>query len=69
MALALIEIAVLAALARAFVTGAREGGVLAGYERTIDAEERLGLPRPVVALMRAELRLYRSLGRLLGRRG
>ena len=65
--LALVEIAVLAALARAFVTGAREGGVLSGYERMIDTEERVGLPRPIVAAMRAELRLYRALGRLLRR--
>jgi hypothetical protein len=67
-ALALVELAVLAALARAFVEGSREGGVLTGYERAIDTEERLGLPRPLVAAMRAEVWLYRAIARLFRRR-
>ena len=61
--LALAELAIVLAAARAFRDGMREGGVLTGYERWIDREHELGMPRPVVWLMRLELRLYRALSR------
>ena len=67
--LALVEIGVVIVGARAFVAARRRGGVLDGYEAWIDAERRLGLPRPIIALMQLELRLYRALARARARRG
>jgi hypothetical protein len=65
--LGLAELGVAVAGARAFVQGTREGGVLTGYERWIDKEQELGLPRPLAAAARVELRLYRAVARLLHR--
>jgi hypothetical protein len=62
-AIGLLELGVVLAGARAFRDGRREGGMLRGYERWIEKEEELGLPRPMVWLMRAELRLYERLFR------
>ena len=61
--LGLAELAIILAAARAFRDGMREGGVLTGYERWIEKEHELGMPRPIVWLMRLELRLYRALAR------
>jgi hypothetical protein len=57
--LGLAELAVTVAAARAFADGMGEGGLLRGYERWIDKEQELGMPRPVAALARLELRFYR----------
>ena len=64
--LALIELAVVLAAGRAFLSGVRRGGVLTGVEDWIEKERELGLPRPLVFLARAELRLYRTLARATG---
>jgi hypothetical protein len=40
--------------------------MLRGYERWIEKEEELGLPRPLLWAMRMELRLYES---VFGKRG
>ena len=66
-ALGLFEIAVAVVAGRAFIRGARRGGVLTGYEDWIEAEQELGMPAPLVWLARLELRFYRALGRLLRR--
>jgi len=61
--LGLAELVVVLAAARAFRDGVREGGVLRGYERWIDKEEELGMPRPLAHAARVELRLYQAIGR------
>ncbi len=66
--LGLAELAVVLAAARAFRDGVREGGVVHGYERWIDKEEELGLPRPLARAARVELRLYQAIGRAVRRR-
>jgi hypothetical protein len=59
-AIGLLELGVILAAAGAFREGRREGGMLRGYERWIEKEEELGLPRPLLWAMRMELRLYES---------
>lgn len=66
--LGLAELVVALAAARAFRDGVREGGLLRGYERWIDKEEELGMPRPLAAVPRLELRLYQAIRRSAGRR-
>ncbi len=61
--LGLAELVVVLAAARAFRDGVREGGVLRGYERWIDKEEKLGMPRPLARAARVELRLYQAIRR------
>lgn len=55
--LGLSDVVVVLAAARAFRDGVREGGVLRGYERWIDKEEELGMPRALAWAARVELRL------------
>ncbi len=66
--LGLAELVVVFAAARAFRDGVRDGGVLRGYERWIDKEEELGMPRPLAAAARIELRLYQAISRMVRRR-
>lgn len=66
--LGLAEVVVVLAAARAFRDGVREGGVLRGYERWIDKEEELGMPRALAWAARVELRLYQAIGRAARRR-
>ena len=63
--LAVAELALLVAAARAFLDGRRRGGLLVGYEAAIERERELGVPAPVVKLMEAEARLLRALERRL----